>query len=210
MDKNELISREVLHPLINEWLKPFIDEWSRLGGYWCNSSGADSFYWYLGISVGSRGRSGGSRLIGDYWGIYNDFYQEENINIKIFKDHIEFIEDSKFIAFTREEMYSLYTFLKEKIFGNKDELSNNIIKDPTNVNIFKHIKSVMRRYPEDSPEYNVLRDLYHTIKISFNFSYGTMIGDITPDYEKLIKYANDEINEIQNKQKSFDDEKEEI
>ena len=30
------------------------------------------------------------------------------------------------------------------------------------------------------------------------------------DYEKLIKYANDEINEIQNKQKSFDDEKEEI
>ena len=131
MDNNkELISGKDLFSLVEEWLSPMINNKKiRLGGNWNISNGAVGFYWDLFDSDGKI-HSGYGRLRDDHWDVFNGAYDEYiQTNIRIFKDSIEFIEDSKFIDFTRDEMYSLYEFLKERIFGNNTERLPEIIKE---------------------------------------------------------------------------------
>ena len=89
-----------------------------------------------------RGRHSGSYLCKDHWEICNDYYDNENVNIKIYNDHIEFIEDSKFEDFSRDEMYSLYTFLNDKIFNKEEtkEAENTMNKNGDVEKADKHVE----------------------------------------------------------------------
>lgn len=115
-NNNKLISKLKLELLTYEWLKPFIDKCEDLGGDRNHFSSLNVFEWELCSSVRKCGI--GACLGENQWVIYNDTC-DKYANIKIFDDHIEFDEDSEFIEFTRDEMYSLYKFLKERIFDIK-------------------------------------------------------------------------------------------
>jgi hypothetical protein len=117
-DEKKLISHEELCSLIGEYLLPMI---SRLGGALFNNSTEPDIGWLLTNTTSGHNRLAGARLHNkDHWCIYNEWYKIENINIEIYNDHIEFIEYSEFKHFSRDEMYSLYEFLKERIFDNKE------------------------------------------------------------------------------------------
>ena len=137
-NNKELIKQYDLRSLVDEWLKTFADGRSHhMGKNHVNRTTYDnSFNWYLDDIDGSQYSVAGAVLHNEHWDIHNDFYKEENVNIKIFNDHIEFIEDSKFRDFSKEEMYSLYTFLGEKMFGVNtiinsidDRIYNNVIRE---------------------------------------------------------------------------------
>ena len=58
----------------------------------------------------------------DHWNIYNTYYK--NVNIQLYSDEIKFLENSRFEARSKEDMFNLYTFLKDKLY-EKDTGSLN-------------------------------------------------------------------------------------
>ena len=128
INNKELIPKEKLFSFLHEWSKPFIDKFKNIGGGWQSSLGPDGFRWNLitvSDGMGIPALTCELDLIDDHWDIHNHILNrdddEKYANIRIFNDHIEFIEDSEFTDFSKEEMYSLYEFLKERIFGIKEK-----------------------------------------------------------------------------------------
>jgi hypothetical protein len=50
----------------------------------------------------------------DHWNIYNTYYK--NTNIQLYSDKIKFLENSRFEARSKKDMFNLYTFLKDKLY----------------------------------------------------------------------------------------------
>ena len=133
-ENKELISQDILYDIIYNYIKPELNKCDdMISGHWARGSQEGVFYWHL-HNDGARYRFIGSYKRDDHWEIYNDYFEEENVNIKVYSDHIEFIENSKFEDFSRDEMYSLYEFLKDKIFNNKEETKEdeNVIDNKNN------------------------------------------------------------------------------
>ena len=116
---SKMLTKDVLYDIMRSWVKPIIDNVESLGGYWYTGSSAGGFYWSLHSGVGSRGRCVGARLCYDNekvivgYDIYTNYFK--NVNIKIRENSIEFIEDSNFKCFTKEEIEDLYDVLKNHI-----------------------------------------------------------------------------------------------
>ena len=51
----------------------------------------------------------------DHYNIYNTYYK--NVNIQLYSDEIKFLENSRFEARSKKDMFNLYTFLKDKLYG---------------------------------------------------------------------------------------------
>ena len=117
----KMITKDTLYDIMSSWLKPIIDNVESLGGGWHYGSFAGGFDWYLDNGVGSRYRTVGARLCYDNekvivgYDIYTNYVN--NVNIKIRENSIEFIEDSNFHDFTKEEMKDLYDKIKSRIFN---------------------------------------------------------------------------------------------
>ena len=116
----KIITKKDLYDIIFEWIKPKLDECAEsLGGGWNFGSAAGGFSWFLYIGVGFRYRHVGTRVCYDNEKVIVgcDICTEDmgNVNIKIRGDSIEFIEDSNFHDFTKEEIEDLYDKLKNHI-----------------------------------------------------------------------------------------------
>ena len=113
------ITKDTLYDIMRSWVKPIIDNVESLGGGWNNGSNAGGFYWTLLNGVGYRGRNVGARLYYNNekvivgYDIYTNYFN--NVNIKIRERSIEFIEDSDFPGFSKEEIEDLYDVLKNHI-----------------------------------------------------------------------------------------------
>ena len=111
-----MISKETLQYIITNWLQPKIDEYEPSGEIWCFGWDALSFGWDLYSGADRWISTIGVRVcyddkndcVGyDIWS-----YDRANTNIKIRKDSIEFIEDSEFKDFSKEEIRDLYDKIK--------------------------------------------------------------------------------------------------
>jgi hypothetical protein len=116
-----LISKDKLMEIFKDFLKDKFNENENHGGDWRNGSHAGLFSFYL-YDVSSREISNiGSclyykddELIGyDIWNTWSS--HRKYVNIKIRGNNIEFIEDSKFEDFSKEEMRKLYEMIKNVI-----------------------------------------------------------------------------------------------
>lgn len=118
-EDSKMITKDILYDIMRSWVKPIIDNVESLGGGWHGGSGAGGFYWNLFSGVGYRYRNVGARLCYDNekvivgYDIYTNYFK--NVNIKIRENSIEFIEDSNFKCFTKEEIEDLYDKLKNHI-----------------------------------------------------------------------------------------------
>ena len=116
---SKMITKGALYDIMHSWVKPIIDNVESLGGRWRSGSYADGFCWTLYFGVGSRSRKIGARVCCDNektivgYDIFTD--DLKNVNIKIRENSIEFIEDSNFHDFTKEEIEDLYDVLKNHI-----------------------------------------------------------------------------------------------
>ena len=116
-----MITKESLQNIMRSWIKPIIDNVESLGGHWNNGSDVGGFYWGLYYGVGSRRRIIGARLCYDNekvivgYDIYTNYFN--NVNIKIRENSIEFIEDSNFKCFTKEEVKDLYYKITNHMFN---------------------------------------------------------------------------------------------
>lgn len=115
----KMITKDTLYDIMNSWLKPFIDNVESLRGCWSHSSFAGGFCWDLGDGVGRRYRAIGVHVCCDNEKtiVGYDICTEDmgNVNIKIRENSIEFIEDSNFQGFSKEEIEDLYDVLKNHI-----------------------------------------------------------------------------------------------
>ena len=115
----KMITKGTLYDIMRSWVKPIIDDVESLGGLWGYGSYTCGFYWNLDYGVGTRGRSIGTRVCCDNEKtiVGYDICTEDmgNVNIKIRENSIEFIEDSNFHDFTKEEIEDLYDVLKNHI-----------------------------------------------------------------------------------------------
>ena len=115
------ITKDTLYDIMRSWVKPIIDNVESLGGRWYHGSTAGGFYWSLVNGAGSRHRHLGARLYYNNekvivgYDIYTNYFN--NVNIKIRERSIEFIEDSDFPGFSKEEMKDLYDKIKSRIFN---------------------------------------------------------------------------------------------
>ena len=115
----KMITKDTLYDIMRSWVKPIIDNVESLGGYWNYGSTAGGFDWHLHYGVGDRRRTIGARVCCDNektivgYDIFTD--DLKNVNIKIRENSIEFIEDSDFQCFTKEEIEDLYDVLKNHI-----------------------------------------------------------------------------------------------
>lgn len=118
---SKMITKGALYDIMHSWVKPIIDNVESLGDCWSHSSGSGGFVWNLYIGTGSRHRY---RAIGAHVCRDNEkaivgydicTYDIDNVNIKIRGDSIEFIEDSDFQCFSKEEIEDLYDVLKNHI-----------------------------------------------------------------------------------------------
>ena len=115
----KMITKDALYDIMRSWVKPIIDNVESLGGGWNYDSYAGGFYWYLSSGVGIRARYIGARVCCDNektivgYDIFTD--DLKNVNIKIRERSIEFIEDSDFQCFSKEEIEDLYDVLKNHI-----------------------------------------------------------------------------------------------
>jgi dCMP deaminase len=123
MNNEELISQNELYDIMYNYLKPTLNECKKRDGIWGSTSPTNAFSWTLNDDNGYRYI--GSYLYSDHWEIVNDDYKEENVNIKVFIDYVEFIEDSEFIEFDKEFMRGLYENIKEFVEGNNIKEENN-------------------------------------------------------------------------------------
>lgn len=118
-----LIDKNELYDIIHEYIKPELEKYENNDRSWLGGFDAGLFCWnlYSGsyasyASIGSRIIKENDKVIG--FDIYNSHsFQEEYVNIKIRKDKIEFLEDSKFEDYDRDFMYKLYEKIKEKMEG---------------------------------------------------------------------------------------------
>ena len=115
-EKSKMISKEALQYIITSWLRPKIDKYEPSGEIWCFGWDACSFGWDLYSGADRWISTIGVRVcyddkndcVGyDIWS-----YDRGNTNIKIRKDSIEFIEDSEFKDFSKEEIRDLYDKIK--------------------------------------------------------------------------------------------------
>lgn len=133
-----MITKDELHDVMVSYLKPKLDECINNGGYWNNGSYAGLFYWYLNSAssfshmyIGSRIIIENDEIIG--FDIYNTYSDEKDyVNIKIRKNNIEFIEDSKFVDFDKEFMYGLYRKIVE-VTGQDCPIEGTMIDNKTDV-----------------------------------------------------------------------------
>ena len=116
-----MITKDTLYDIMRSWVKPIIDNVESLGGGWHCGSGAGGFSWVLYGGVGGRFRGISARVCCDNEKtiVGYDICTEDmgNVNIKIRENSIEFIEDSNFHDFTKEEMKDLYDKIKSRIFN---------------------------------------------------------------------------------------------
>ena len=198
-ENKKLISQEELLDIMFDYIKPELDKCYSSGNLWTNGSEAGAFDWYLYNGVGTHGRAVGSRLYDDnHWIIYNDYYDEKNTNIKVFEDHVEFIEESKFTDFDKEFMRGLYLKIKEFVEGcdiKEDNNKMNNMKSFTILDVDKYVKNKLRTTAEGTSAYNVLMDIHDYIKHSMNIAYGEMnngicnlnIKEVNNNENKLMK-----------------------
>ena len=115
----KMITKDTLYDIMSYWLKPFIDNVESSGGDWNGGSVAGGFCWGLYSGVGYRHRYIGARVCYDNEKtiVGYDICTEDmgNVNIKIRENSIEFIEDSNFQGFSKEEIEDLYDVLKNHI-----------------------------------------------------------------------------------------------
>ena len=108
----KMITKVTLYDIMSSWVKPIIDDVESSGGGWHCGSGAGGFSWVLYGGVGYRHRIIGARVCCDNEKtiIGYDICTEDmgNVNIKIRENSIEFIEESEFKDFTKEDMKELY------------------------------------------------------------------------------------------------------
>ena len=127
---SKMITKDTLYDIMRSWVKPIIDNVESLGGGWHYGSFASGFDWYLDNGVGSRYRTVGARLCYDNekvivgYDIYTNYVN--NVNIKIRENSIEFIEDSNFEGFSKEEIEDLYYKITNHMFNcgvlNEEEM----------------------------------------------------------------------------------------
>ena len=116
---SKMITKGALYHIMHSWVKPIIDNVESLGGHWYYGSFAGGFDWYLDNGVGYRYRTIGVHVCCDNekaivgYDIYTNYVN--NVNIKIRENSIEFIEDSNFEGFSKEEIEDLYDVLKNHI-----------------------------------------------------------------------------------------------
>lgn len=117
--RTEMITKDSLHNIMFEWITSELDECVASGGYWSYGSIAGGFYWSLSHGVGARFRHIGERsCYGDEHLGYDIWTDDRgNVNIKIRKDSIEFIENSKFEDFSKEDMKELYYKITNHMFN---------------------------------------------------------------------------------------------
>ena len=117
----KMITKVTLYDIMSSWLKPFIDNVESSGGDWNGGSVAGGFCWGLYSGVGYRHRYIGARVCCDNEKtiVGYDICTEDmgNVNIKIRENSIEFIEDSNFQGFSKEEIEDLYDKIKSRIFN---------------------------------------------------------------------------------------------
>ena len=115
----KMITKDTLYDIMSSWLKPFIDNVESSGGDWNGGSVSGGFCWGLYSGVGYRHRYIGARVCCDNEKtiVGYDICTEDmgNVNIKIRENSIEFIEDSTFRDFLKEEIEDLYDVLKNHI-----------------------------------------------------------------------------------------------
>ena len=118
-EDSKMITKGALYDIIHSWIKPIIDNVESLRGCWSHSSFAGGFCWDLGDGVGRRYRAIGVHVCYDNEKtiVGYDICTEDmgNVNIKIRENSIEFIEDSNFQGFSKEEIEDLYDVLKNHI-----------------------------------------------------------------------------------------------
>jgi hypothetical protein len=124
------------------YLKPTLNECKKRDGIWGSTSPTNAFSWTLNDDNGYRYI--GSYLYSDHWEIVNDDYKEENVNIKVFIDYVEFIEDSEFNDFDHDFMYGLYMKIKEVVenvtvsneSNNESVIENRPIPESDNKHVY--------------------------------------------------------------------------
>ena len=120
-EDSKMITKDTLYDIMSSWVKPIIDDFESLGGHWTNGSLVDGFYWTLFGGVGCRYRAIGANICYDNEKVIvgYDICTEDmgNVNIKIRENSIEFIEDSNFQGFSKEEIEDLYDKIKSRIFN---------------------------------------------------------------------------------------------
>jgi hypothetical protein len=127
----------------------------------------------------------------------NAYFIEGNVNIKVFEDHVEFIEDSEFNDFDKEFMHGLYLKIKEFVEGcdikedNNNKMNN--MKSFTILDVDKYVKNKLRTTAEGTSAYNVLMDIHDYIKHSMNIAYGEMNNGIC---DLNIKEVNNNENKL--------------
>ena len=116
---SKMITKGALYDIMCSWVKPIIDNAESLGGRWSFGSYAGGFSWRVAACVGSLYRFIGARVCYDNEKVIvgYDICTDDmgNVNIKIRENSIEFIEDSTFHDFTKEEIEDLYDVLKNHI-----------------------------------------------------------------------------------------------
>ena len=196
MNNNEkLISQSELRDIIHNYIKPELNKYEDMNVYWSCGSLAGSFEWGLAACVGSHPRIIGARLCNNHWSIYTSIYNEENlnVNIKIFDNNrVEFINDSTFKDFSRDEMYSLYEFLKDKIFNNKEEKiydANEIVSHiHDNPTFHPYVSSEIKIEPLISTE-----DIKNISKYIIHKTIKNILPPINDDICEKIKRRSEEI-----------------
>ena len=165
-DKEEykMISRNELYDIMLDYLRPRLEKCEINYGSWDGSSDACLFCWCLSYAFSGSNAAVGSRIIkenGEIIGfdIYNTYSQKaEYVNIKIRKDKIEFIEDSKFEDFDKDFMNGLFNAINSSAEVKndhtctcectpiQDQIKDVIFSDPATTVIWKDgTKTVVRR-----------------------------------------------------------------
>lgn len=115
-EKSKMISKESLHHIMYEWIKPKLNECESSGGSCYYGSRNSGFDWGMYDNTGNRGYYLGASLCYDDNNVVIGYdiwsYDVAYVNIKIRVNSIEFIEDSEFRCFTKEEMKDLYDKIK--------------------------------------------------------------------------------------------------
>ena len=191
-NNKELVSRDELFPLVKGWVNQVAS--SRLDIQLETSSFLkDNRVWFYltDINFGNMYRYIAVTLIEDHWVIYNDWHAEEFINIKIFKDHIEFNEDSMFVDFTKEEMYNLYTLLKEIIFNNKEPISQTELFSLIDDYCISHLDGNWKSSSGDGYFYFYYRFLRDSFKDSDDVEWSENISSVSDKIDEIDQLFSD-------------------
>jgi hypothetical protein len=201
MDNNEnkkLISKSKLFDIIEHYIKPELDKCDSSYGFHDYVCSMGKFYWHLGFidAFGKQSKTIGALIYDNHWEIYNDCHtycdDNKHTNIKIYTDHVEFIEDSEFNDFDHDFMYSLYEFLNDKIFNNKEEKiydANEIASHiHDNLTFHPYVPSEIKIEPVISTE-----DIKNISKYIIHKTIKNILPPINDDVCEKIKRRSEEI-----------------